>query len=184
MPNEVIVVHTSAYASASVRSFQEIAVYYMRVFIGVSCLLVLSACGESTPTAPTPPPTPPLLSGQYVGTYTVTNCSESSALGGTTFCANLSRTGTHIYTPTQSGSTLAGTLGIGTFTMPVTGNIGTDGLISLSGSAPVVQGATLTVNTWRGQLSGTTITGTMTFTATVAQPLSQGVVQATFSLAR
>jgi len=146
--------------------------------------LTLCACSDThSPTAPSVPQTP-ILSGQYVGTYTITNCTEFGSAIGTRFCANLGILGHHAYTPTQTGSNLSGTLGIGTFVTPASGNITTDGLLSLTGSAPVVQGATLTVNTWRGQLSGTTITGTMTFTVTVDQPLGQGVVQATFSLAR
>lgn len=147
-------------------------------------IIFLIACGSS-PTAPTsvPPPVIPTLTGQWTGTYTVTNCTESGSAVGSSFCTNLGRGGTHTFTPQQSGSNLAGTLGLGQFSIPVTGNVGTDNVVVLSGSGDIV-GALLTLNTWRAVVTGSSMTGTMTFTITVANPIGAANVSATTALTR
>jgi hypothetical protein len=153
----------------------------MRRFAIVAIALSVIGCGASSPTAPTP--AIPMLTGQWLGSYTITACTENGAAAG--FCASVGRGGTHSYTPTQAGSNLSGTLGIGTFTLPVTGNVGTDNVVVLSGSGQIVQGATLTLNTWRAVVSGSSMTGTMVFTIASDPPnIGLATVTATTGLAR
>lgn len=149
----------------------------------VLACLVLSACGSS-PTAPTPPPPLPHLSGQYTGILTITSCVESGAAVGSNFCANLGSTSNHSFTPTQSGTAVSGTIGIGTITVTVTGNVGTDQIVSVAGSGPIATVATLNLTTWRGTVSGVSITGTTTFTILTVTPPGSATVQGTFTLFR
>lgn len=154
----------------------------LRLILIGSIVATTIACGNS-PTAPTPPPIPQ-LTGQYTGTFTVASCVESGAAVGSNFCANLGSSGLHSFTPSQSGSALTGTIGIGTITVPVTGNVGSDQVVALSGSGPLANVATLTLNTWRGTLAGTALNGSMTFTVLTVTPAGSAVVQSSFSLFR
>lgn len=154
---------------------------------GIYCLAVyvlggfLVACGD-TPTAPTP--VLPTLAGAYTGTYTTTSCVEQGAAIGSGFCAAVGQGGNHGYTPTQSGSTLGGSIYIGGITLPVTGNVGTDQIVHLSGTGTVTQGASINVTTWRGTLSGAQLSGNFQFTIATTDPPGTGIVQATFTLFR
>lgn len=157
----------------------------VRVFLYASVYL-MAACGGSSgaPTAPTPPlPIVPTLSGQWTGNYTVTSCTESGAAAGSNFCANLGRGGAHNFTPQQSGSNLTGTLSFGQFLINVSGNVGADHVVALGGTGDIV-GALLTLTSWRATVSGSTMTGTMTFSLTTANPVGSANVSATTSLTR
>lgn len=131
----------------------------MRRFPRLAVYLVTAAtiaCGSS-PTAPSPPPS---INGQWTGAYHVTGCTEPTPPTG--LCASLGSGGSLTLTPSQTGGNFTGQLGIGVFSIPVTGSVGTDSVVTLAGTGPV-SFATLTVNTWRAVLSGATMTGTMTF---------------------
>jgi hypothetical protein len=139
-------------------------------------LLFVAGCGSS-PTAPTP--TIPTISGQWTGSYQVTGCIEPNPPTG--LCASLGSGGSHTLTPSQSGGNFTGQLGIGVFAIPISGSVGADNVVTLAGSGPV-SFATLTVNTWRAVIAGTTMSGTMTFSVFGAGQTV--VVNATTSLAR
>lgn len=128
-------------------------------------LVVLAGC--SSPTAPTPPVTvqpPPIpsIAGQWTGTYSVLTCIATGS-GSAGACQALGTLGALTLTPNQSGPNVSATLGIGIFSVPVTGTVGADNVVVLAGSGPV-SFATLTVNTWRAVLNGSTMSGTMQYT--------------------
>lgn len=151
------------------------------------CAVLLAGC-SSSPTRPTPPTavvTIPTLSGQWTGSYTITNCTQTGAAALTSFCASIGGGGSHAFTPVQSGGNLTGTLGIGTFNLPVSGSVGTDRIVALSGSGPLVAGVTITLNAWRATLTGSSMAGTMTFTIVSDPPnIGSATVSATTALTR
>jgi hypothetical protein len=142
----------------------------------IGLAVLLTACGSS-PTSPTPQS--PSITGQWTGTYRVTTCTEPQPPTG--LCQSLGGGGSHTLTPSQNGGSFTGQLGLGTFAIPVSGNVGADQVVTLAGSGPVST-ATLTVNTWRAVIAGTTMTGTMTFS--VFGSGQTVTVSATTSLAR
>jgi len=162
----------------------------------VICATLLVGCGgSSTPTAPTPPAPPvftvtpqptfvdrstPAVTGQWFGTYTVTSCQESASLVGSGACATLGRGGSTRLTPTQSGTTIGGTLGIGDANIPVSGSVDLNGVVTLAGSA-TIDGVTVTLNTWRGTIIGSDMNGTFTFTVIHGGSVQ---VQASFRLSK
>ena len=146
----------------------------VRVFGGVAVYVVLLAACGSSPTAPSPPS----ISGQWTGSYAVTSCTEPNPPTG--LCASLGGGGSHTLTPSQTGANFTGQLGIGVFSIPISGSV-TGNVVTLAGSGPISV-ATLTVNTWRANLSGTTMSGTMTFS--VFGGGQTVLVQATTSLSR
>lgn len=158
---------------------------------------IVAACGcggsSSTPTAPTTivvaaaPPTPavPSISGQWTGTYTVGSCSESGSAFGSGFCSSLGRGGGLVFTPSQSGGTVTGTLGVGGFNIPVSGSLGTDNVLVLAGGGTVTTYTTLTLNAWRSTLAGATMSGAFTYTIVSSQfGLGSVVVTAGSALAK
>ena len=153
---------------SSVRIMRSMAVYIL--------IATTIACGSS-PTAPTP--SIPTISGQWAGSYQVTSCIEPSPPTG--LCASLGSGGALNLTPSQSGGNFTGQLGIGVFSIPISGSVGADNVVTLAGSGPV-SFATLTVNTWRAVISGTAMSGTMTFSVFGAGQTV--LVNATTSLAR
>lgn len=147
-------------------------------------LIVLAAtamaCGASSPTAPAP--IIPTVTGQFTGTYRVTSCSESGAAIG--FCASVGSGGAHVFTPQQTGSNLSGSMSFGGFSLPVTGSVGADNVVALSGSGEVLPGAVLSLTTWRGTLAGTGISGNLQFTIATANPVGTGTIAGTFTIAK
>lgn len=155
----------------------------MRVLILASVYLCTIACGSSgvIPTAPTPQPVIPTITGQWSGTYTVTNCTESGAAVGA--CANIQRVASLSFTPTQTGSNLGGTLNIGSLPVSVTGNVTSDNVVSLSGSADV-SGLVFALTQWRAVMTGSQMAGTMAFTISTVSPSGLVTITSTTSLAR
>lgn len=156
----------------------------MRLILACAMLSTMIACGGSAPTAPTPPPTIPQVTGQFAGTYRIDSCTESGAAGSSGFCAALANGGGHVFTPQQSGANLTGTLGFGGFSIPVTGSVGADSVIVLSGNGQIVPGAILTLQTWRGTLTGNTIAGTLQYVIATTDPFGSATVRATFSISK
>jgi hypothetical protein len=149
-------------------------------------LTVASGGNSTTPTAPTPSSTSNQLSGSYTGNFVVTSCVEGGSAAGTGYCSGIGAGGPHTLSPTQTGSNLSGTVAFGGLVVPVTGLIGSDGVVTLSGSSTVAL-ATVTLTSWRGALSGSTVAGNYAFTVQVGTfPLPPGsvVVQGTFSVTR
>src|SRR5688572_6783300 len=163
-----------------------ISIRYGRGASVKSVLFLLSIClygCGSSPTAPTPPV--PNLQGQWSGNYRVTSCQETGAADNSGFCFGLINGGGMAFTPQQSGSYLSGTVSIGVFTpIPVSGTVGTDNSVVLTGSGPIQLNASLALNQFRGSLTGTTITGTLQYTITTNVPIGTGVVSATFTIQR
>lgn len=152
--------------------------------------MLLAACGSS-PTAPSQPPTPtiPNVAGQWTGQYTINSCTESGSAIGSGYCQSLQSLGgggAHTFTPTQTGSTLSGPLGFGGmgFTIPVTGTVGTDAVVTLTGSGPLEEVFILTVTEWRGMVVGNSLTGTMTFNVATGSPIGAALISASFALQR
>lgn len=153
----------------------------LSVAILVTALTVSACSGSSSPTAPTPPPN---VLGAWSGTYLVSTCTETGSAIGTAVCANIRPGGSLSYTPTQTGSTLGGNVGIGSFIVPVSGSVGTDNVVTLAGTGEM-SGFSITINSFRSTLgSPNQMTGTMTFTILVSAPLGTATVQATTTLQR
>lgn len=152
-----------------------------RIWIVAVYLMGVAAC-SSSPTSPTPPPLPQ-VTGQYSGTYTVTRCTESGAALGSGFCAAVPG-GLMVFTPQQTGSTITGTLAFGGSNISVTGSIDAAGLVVLTGGGPIQFDSTLTLSSWRGTLSGNTMTGTTLFTIATAAPIGSANMDATFRIAK
>lgn len=155
--------------------------------VGVLCVSVLAAsCSSGSPSTPVAPtPVIPQITGQWTGTYTVTSCNEQGSAIGGGFCNALGRGGGHTFTPTQAAASVSGTLGIGGFNIPVSGNVDANGVVSLSGSGPVAQGFQLNLNRWQATIAGSSMSGTMTYTVqSVSAPLGSVTVTGTTSLAR
>lgn len=164
----------------------------MKYTLAVVALVLLVGCSGASPTAPTsvptavvvtpPPVVVPSITGEWVGAYTVTNCTESGGASG--FCQGFHGGGL-LFTPHQSGSTLSGTLSIGGYTpIAVAGTVGTDQQVALQGSGGIQFNATLALNAFRGSLAGNTLTGTLGFTITVANVPGSVSVVAGFTLTR
>jgi hypothetical protein len=150
----------------------------MAVYIWISATL---ACGSS-PTAPSPQP--PNLLGQWTGGYTLSSCQETGAASGSGFCAQLGSGSVLVFTPQQTGSTLSGNLSIGAFSpIPVTGTVGTDTVVALSGSGPIQLGASLALTQFRGTVNGS-ISGTLQYTITTSVPIGSATVAGSFQLTR
>lgn len=147
--------------------------------LAIFTALLISGCGSPT----TPTPVTPNIAGQWRGTQAVTTCNETGAAVGSNFCANLGTGGTITFTPTQSGGNVSGTLGVGAINLNVSGTIDAAGVLVLAGTG-VVTGATVTLNTWRSQVNGSTMTGPFTYTVLGGSPLGQANVSATATLSR
>ena len=163
----------------------------MRIFRAVAVYLVLAAvtaCGSSTPTAPSPksqvPSPPPSILGQWSGGYTTRSCQEMGAAVGSGFCQFVGIGGGLVLTPQQTGSAVSGTLSIGGLSpIPITGSLGTDAVLALQGSGPIQFDATLALVSFRGILSGQQINGTLSYTVSTPAPnLGSAVVTADFTL--
>jgi len=154
----------------------------MRLVALLVTMVVVSACGGggNSPTAPTP--ATPTVTGQYTGTYRIDNCTETGAASG--FCIAIGTGGGHVFTPQQSGSNLAGTMAVGGFNFPVSGSVGTDNVVALSGGGQLIPGANLSLSTWRGNLIGSTIAGSMQFVITTTDPFGSATVRGTFSITK
>lgn len=88
-----------------------------------------------------------------------------------------------IFTPTQSGSNVSGSLSVGSVSLNVSGTIDASGVLVLAGSG-VVTNATITLNTWRSVVTGSTMTGPFTYTVLGGSPLGEARVNATTTLTR
>ena len=144
---------------------------------------------SSSPTAPTPVGTtstqPASIIGQWTGTYRVTSCVESGSAAGSGFCSSLGQGGGLTLTPQQTGQNVSGNMGIGGYSpIPVTGTVGTDNVVALSGSGPIQLNASLSLTTWRGTLSGSSIAGNLGYTITTAAPVGIATVQGTFTVTK
>ena len=134
---------------------------HMRVFARVAvylCVAFVGGCGGGSPVAPSA--NIPNINGQWTGAYTVIACTETSPVGA---CSGIARGGPHSLTPSQNAGSFTGQLGVGVFSVPVSGSVDAAGVVTLAGSGPV-SFATLTINTWRAVMTGSSMTGTMTYT--------------------
>ena len=151
----------------------------MRIIFLLAVYVLCTACGSSSPVAPSPVAFN--LGGQWSGSYAVLSCSETGSAAGSGFCEGVGRGGSLTFT---SSGTPSGTLGIGIYSIPVTGHLNANTL-TLVGQGFIVQNIQLSLNTWQATVTGSTMTGTMTYTviATVP-PIGSGTVSATFTASR
>lgn len=136
----------------------------MRHCLIVALVCLLPACGGSSPTQPTPTPAPQPASyqGVWAGAWVRTTCAESGTAVGVA-CRSFPDGGGLRLTVAQSVSTISGTVEIGTLPVPVTGLVGSDGSLTLTGSG-VVSNVTITVTSWTTRQSGGAMTGAFRFT--------------------
>jgi hypothetical protein len=119
----------------------------------------LSACGGSSPSAPTAPPIAQ-YAGNWTGTYTITGCTQSGGIALANICGSLGNTPPYGLQLTQTGSNVSGSFTLGTVSFPnVGGTVGSDGSLALSGTS-LSSGVTIVV-TWALHMSSG-VTGTLT----------------------
>jgi hypothetical protein len=144
-------------------------------------LVVLALCAagclksESSPMGPSGTAS---FQGTWTGQWARTACSETG--GGGTSCAGLPQTGFLEARLTQSGTAVTGQLEIETFIVSVTGQVGGDGALTLSGQGRFVT-VTVTLASWRTTSDGSALTGSFTFVITPDDP-GFGVTTAQASL--
>ena len=109
----------------------------------------LAACGGS-PTGPSSG-----VQGVWSGSWARTSCTETASAG---LCGLTPQSGSLRLTLTQSGTSVSGTLDVNLFTMPVTGSVGSDGALTLSGQTRA-QGVTVVLTTWSTTRNGTAMSG-------------------------
>lgn len=142
----------------------------MLVLLGA--LPSVTGCGDSS-TAPSVPN----FQGQWSGIWTRQSCNESGSAVGA-FCSQLAGSGPLTLTLTQSGRSANGTLALGTILIPVSGPIGNDGALTLTGQSNQSLG-TFSVTTWRSTISGSNMTGS--FSWSIQPPASLGFGLASIS---
>jgi hypothetical protein len=154
--------------------------------VSLALVLALGACaGGSSPTAPTA--VFPSLGGQWTGSYVVASCTDIGIFVGS--CVAFERGGVLTLTLSQSGGTVTGTMTFGGVSIPVSGTIGTDAVLSLTGSGSIGKTTTLTLNAWRFTVAGSSMSGPLTFTLFGTDPETAGAsgslaVSATGAMAR
>ena len=130
--------------------------------IGVLVLAcVVVGCGDGSPTAPTP--TIPVVQGVWSGDYSVVTCTDTGIAGT---CAAAGFTPGRVLpirlTLNQNGQQLSGTAELGSFSLPITGNINASGRMVLNGTATTPVGGiptSFTIVNWDTSTDGQTMTG-------------------------
>lgn len=130
--------------------------------------LALAGCGGS-PTAPSAPN----FQGAWSGIWLLQSCTETGVASGN-FCKGLAGSGPLSVSLTQSGSSVQGSLNLGSLQTPVSGPIGASGILTLTGQATTSLG-TLTLQSWHSTVS-TTMAGDFAFTIDV--PITIGIGRA------
>jgi hypothetical protein len=140
----------------------------------VACIVWVVGCGGSSPTTPSSPSVPD-YQGQWNGDFTVSSCTGTGIFAGPPAFCNAFQSGTVLamrLTLSVVGTQVSGTGTFGGVSIPVSGVIGNDGRLLLSGSGGVVVqnlNATLTLTNWSTTASGTSMTGSWTTTWATAQ---------------
>lgn len=139
----------------------------MRVAIVLLALFVVGCSGDS-PSAPTPPPVPVIQNaqGRWTGDYSITGCTSTSQASIICTEFNAGRVLPMVVTLTQSGTTINGTLELGSFVVTVSGFASSSG-VTLNGTGALVSGGTafqVAVNGWQSSVAGTNMSGTWTTT--------------------
>jgi hypothetical protein len=137
-----------------------------RVFV-IPVLLLLVGCGGGSPTAPgaiTSGGSSTSVQGVWTGTWQRQSCSETGGAVGVA-CPSLPSSGGLRLTLTQTGTSVTGTVEIGSVLVNATGAI-TQGTLVLNGSGRF-EDNTITISNWSTAVSGLTagtMTGTFSFT--------------------
>ena len=139
----------------------------IRLAVALACMAA-PACDNNS--GPSSVETAAQVQGTWTGEYTVSACNDQAAPG---FCSEFVPVGTALpmqLVLTQTGESLSGTLGLGAFSVPVSGTI-TGSRIVLNGSGTVSitsPSTTVTLSNWDTVVSGPNMTGTWRTTFTVA----------------
>jgi hypothetical protein len=133
----------------------------------LACLLIIgtlvTACSSSSPTAPAP--VIPNVQGHWSGSTTNQNCTAIGDFQTANACAGFTSTSGFDLILTQTGSTVSGSLTIGTFPITVSGPVSTSGVVSLTGRGST-SGIIIDLTNWNTQVSGTIMSGTFGFIIT------------------
>jgi hypothetical protein len=115
-------------------------------------------CGSDSPTGPSGSTS---FDGVWTGTWVRQSCSESAGtvIGG---CAVLPASDALRADLTQTGTTLEGRVEVGVFLVTVSGTVGSDDALSLTGSGRILTTG-LRLTNWRTTRSGNTMAGSFTF---------------------
>jgi len=163
--------------------------------IAIVLALLLSACGDATPTSPAP--VPPDYSGMWIGGFEITSCTDVEVPGliQLGLCGGLRRSQSYRLTLMQSGTAVTGSYvlseyfscacgslpgGYGTF--DVSGVIASDGTLTITaqGTVHATGGVTALETFTLKQSPASTLTGTVSghlkFSAPDDRSVFSGVV--------
>jgi len=131
---------------------------FRRFILAIVVTLSIS-CGDDSPTAPTATTTS--FDGVWVGTWLRQSCSETAGTI-TVGCAGLPASEALRATLTQSGDQVQGRVEVGVFLVTVSGTVGSDGALPLTGEGRLLTTA-FRLSNWRTTRSGSTMAGSFTF---------------------
>jgi len=140
----------------------------------VACIVWMVGCGGSSPTTPSTPSVPD-YQGQWTGDFTVSSCIGTGTFAGPPAFCTAFQSGTVLpmrLTLSVVGTQVSGSGTFGSVSIPVSGVIGNDGRLLLSGSGGVVVqnlSVTLTLMNWSTIASGTSMTGSWSTSWTTTQ---------------
>jgi hypothetical protein len=116
-------------------------------------------CGDDSPTAPTGSVVD--FGGVWSGTWLRQSCSETAGTV-TVGCAGLPTSEALRVTLTQTGDQVQGRVDVGVFLVTVTGTVGSDSVLRLTGEGRILTTA-FRLSNWQTTQSGGTMTGSFTF---------------------
>lgn len=130
----------------------------MKLLLSIPIVLVLSACGSSSPTSPSRPVAD--YGGNWSGTYSITGCTQSGGVALANVCGSLGQTPPYAMSLTQSGANVSGTFRLGSVEFPPTGGqVASDGSLQLN-STSVSSGITIVVS-WNLRMTGSQMSGSI-----------------------
>jgi len=131
----------------------------LRLTAVLLALTLSTACGDSSPTSPTP--STPNYAGTWTGTYAITSCTQTGGVADANVCGAVGgSTQGFSMQLAQSGSTVTGSFNLGTVPFAnASGTIAADGGLELRGNG-TANGIAAAV-TWSLRLPASSLTGTV-----------------------
>jgi hypothetical protein len=125
----------------------------------VAIISVLSiCCGNDSPAGPSASTS---FAGVWTGTWVRQSCTETAGTV-TVGCSGLSPSDVLRANLTQTGTAVEGRVEVGVFLVTVSGTVGSDDALTLTGNGRILTTA-LRLTNWRTTRSGNTMAGSFTF---------------------
>jgi hypothetical protein len=128
------------------------------LLVAVFAALAIS-CGDDAPTSPSGSAVS--FAGEWTGSWLRQSCSETAGTI-TVGCSGLPTSEALRATLTQSGTQVQGRVEVGAFLVTVSGSVGSDGSLSLTGEGRILTTA-FRLSNWRTTRSDGTMAGSFTF---------------------